>query len=105
MLGAKHLKIDAKLATEQKQQRDMMVLHSVTDEHTTLTHRTLESFVYIVNNHYKFSHVFKCDDDSVVDLKKVVTHLDTINWTDRLYWGEFVGAYSVLQDGACICRT
>ncbi len=99
MIGTKGVTIDAKLTTECKQHKDMILLDQVTDEHATLSQRTLNGFVYIINNAYEFSHVLKCDDDSVVDLKKVVIHLNNISWTDRLYWGDFVGAYSVLQDG------
>lgn len=78
---------------------DMIFLDNVTDEHETLTQRTLEGLVYIINEGYEFSYVLKCDDDTFVDLNAVISNLYAMKWIQKLYWGDFVGGYPVLSEG------
>ena len=76
----------------------MIILDDVTDEHKTLTQRTINSFTYIINRNYQFEYILKCDDDTFVDLKAVMTYL--ANRSDApLHWGSFVGGYEILRDG------
>lgn len=79
--------------------KDMIFLDSVTDEHQTLTQRTLKGFEYIINENYDFSYVLKCDDDTFVDLVAIISHLHAQKFMGRLYWGDFVGGYNILSEG------
>ena len=101
VLGGKNLSRETKdlLAPEVADHNDMIFLSEVTDEHETLTQRTLYSFQYIINNSYDFSYVLKCDDDTFVDIKAIVGNLRSMKWLQPLYWGEFVGGYSMLEEG------
>ena len=101
VLGGKNLSRETKdlLAPEVADHSDMIILNQVTDEHETLTERTLESFQHIINKDYEFSYVLKCDDDTFVDIKAIVDNLRSMNWKQMLYWGEFVGGYTVLEEG------
>ena len=101
MLGGYNLPREIKdaLSPELTEFNDMIILDHVTDEHETLTQRTLEGLEYIINEKYDFSYVLKCDDDTFVDLNAVVSNLHATNWIQKLYWGDFVGGYTVLGEG------
>lgn len=88
------------LTTEASLRRDMILLEDVTDEHRSLTNRTLRSFIHISKNlTSNFSYVLKCDDDSFVNLLVIVEELAQIKNKSRLYWGQFLGGGRVIGDG------
>lgn len=76
----------------------MIILDDVSDEHETLTKRTLFSFTHIVERGYQYEYVLKCDDDTFVDLRAVMSQI--VNKSEGpLHWGSFVGGYKILNEG------
>lgn len=80
--------------------KDMLLLENVTDEHETLSRRTLGSFQYVSENYKDFLYVLKCDDDSFVNLLAVTKELSRRTITGRYYWGQFLGAGGIIREGA-----
>lgn len=101
VLGGKNLSSEAEsnLTREAEVHRDLIVLDNVTDSHDTLTQRTLQSFEYIIKRNYNFRYIFKCDDDTYVNLKVIVEELRDRQRHERFYWGEFQGATGILSEG------
>lgn len=76
----------------------MIILDDVTDEHETLTKRTLTSFTHVLEHGYSYQYMLKCDDDTFIDLRAVMSNL--VNRSDEpLHWGSFVGGYQILSEG------
>lgn len=102
VLGVKYIpgSLLRNLNIEAKQHQDMILLEEVSDEHRSLTKRTLQSFVHITNNFTRdFHYVLKCDDDSFMNLMAIVQELVHLEHKDRIYWGEFLGSAVVYEDG------
>lgn len=100
ILGGKYLskKVSYKLNQELQEYNDMIILDDTTDEHRTLTRRTLSSFTYIIENNFEFKYILKCDDDTFVNLRPIMSFL--VNRThSSLHWGSFVGGYNILRNG------
>ena len=88
-----------KLTKEADLYGDMILLEDVSDEHISLTNRTLKSFQYILENNMNFQYVLKCDDDSFVNLLEVSEVLMERKSNEKLFWGEFLGAGGVMEEG------
>ena len=104
MLGVKGVsdRLRQQVDAEAQLCEDMILLEDVTDEHATLTNRTLKSFVHVSKFYASnFSFVLKCDDDSFVDLKSVTKELVQMrgNEARRLFWGDFLGSGFLFRDG------
>lgn len=101
VLGGKEISDAARsnLTLEQKKYGDILILEDVTDSHDSLTLRTLRGFQYATEYRLNFSYMFKCDDDTFVNFKALVSELDKRKESGRLYWGEFLGACGVMTDG------
>ena len=100
---------------EKKRYGDLLIL-PVFDSYETLTNKVLESIVF-VQKHFRFDYLLKCDDDSFVDIVKVVQELQgggnfgqeglekhEHGWTPgkpnpNLYWGFFDGRAQVRTTG------
>lgn len=77
----------------------MLLLPDVSNEHRSLTFRTLRSFQYLSDSSLDYRYVLKCDDDSFMNLFAVTDYLSQRSTNGRLYWGQFLGGGYVLQDG------
>ena len=89
-----------KVTAEAEYYGDMILLEDVTDEHATLTNRTLKSFK-VVSNIYgnDFDYVLKCDDDTFVNLMEISKELLKMKSKERLFWGDFQGSSYLIRDG------
>ena len=102
------------LETENKLHDDLLIL-PVIDTYETLTNKVLESIVF-VQKHYRFDFLLKCDDDSFVDIVRVLEELEVGGYfgegvgkpeigpsrekpSPRLYWGFFDGRAHVRTTG------
>lgn len=81
------------IAEEQSVHHDLIVLPHVYDDYKSLTQKVLEAFVCIDKAIKYFQYLLKCDDDSFVQVDKVVSELQTLKLTREhsLYWGFFNG--------------
>ena len=87
------------LTIEASEHHDMILLENVSDEHRSLTNRTLQSFVHISKNFTSdFHYVLKCDDDSFMNLLAIVQQLVQLS-RERIFWGEFLGSGWVAESG------
>ncbi len=77
---------------ESENHGDIAILPDVTDSFYSLTSRTLKSFKYAENHLHKFLYVMKCDDDSMVDVRRVASELQLRKRKNRLYWGYMDGS-------------
>ena len=68
------------------------------DSYQTLTAKVLASFVQLSRN-VKFEYLLKVDDDSYVQLPKILEELKNSNFDKSLYWGFFDGRAPVLSRG------
>jgi galactosylxylosylprotein 3-beta-galactosyltransferase len=86
---------------EQSFHHDLIILQNVYDDYESLTHKVLEAFVWLDKAVKRFQYLLKCDDDSFVQVNKVVSELQTIKLTKghTLYWGFFNGRAQVKIDG------
>lgn len=84
------------LAEEKSQNNDLMVL-PVFDSYATLTNKILKSYEYSLKN-YRFDYLLKCDDDTFVDLKRMLEELEASS-EPHLYWGFFDGRAPVQTKG------
>ncbi|XP_050429402.1 beta-1,3-galactosyltransferase 6-like [Adelges cooleyi] len=69
---------------------------NVPDEYRLLSKKLLESLILISS--YNFQYLLKCDDDTFVDLPKVVGELEGMP-KNKLYWGYFNGIANVKKFG------
>lgn len=68
----------------------------ILDEYQLLSHKLLESFNNIRN--INFDYLLKCDDDTFVDVTKVINELETAP-KNRFYWGYFDGNAHIKRVG------
>lgn len=83
---------------EALEHNDILVFPTVTDSLTSLTNRTLFSFVYAYES-FNFKYTVKCDDDSFIDLPRIATELQLRQSTKPLYWGYMVGSAHIFTYG------
>lgn len=86
---------------EQSVHHDLVLLPNVYDNYKSLTKKVLEAFVWLDKTIKHFQYLLKCDDDSFVQVDKVVSELQTIKLTkgNSLYWGFFNGRAQVKVNG------
>ena len=100
----------------EKNRYDDLLILPVFDSYEALTNKVLESIVF-VQKHYRFNYLLKCDDDSFVDIMKVLQeleggghfgqeglekaehHLTPGKPNPSLYWGFFDGRAHVRTTG------
>jgi galactosylxylosylprotein 3-beta-galactosyltransferase len=89
------------IGEEQSVHHDLILLSNVYDDYKSLTQKVLEAFVWLHKAIEHFQYVLKCDDDSFVQVDKVVSELQTIKLTKghSLYWGFFNGRAQVKDIG------
>lgn len=68
----------------------------VADEYRLLSHKLIESFVRVHN--INFEYLLKCDDDTFVDISKIIGELDNAP-KNKFYWGYFNGNAHVKRAG------
>ena len=95
--GLSPTEIDS-LNQEQNTNHDILLLPNLQESYTNLTRKVLYSFVHLVE-HYSFSYLFKCDDDSFVLLDKFVKELTERDSQSSFYWGFFDGRAHVHNKG------
>ena len=83
--------------SQEKSKHDDLLLLPIHDSYTALTSKVLKSLEFSHKN-FKFEFLLKCDDDTFVDLEKVIEELQEV--TDpTLYWGFFDGRAPVQTKG------
>lgn len=98
-----------KLAYEQREHQDLLMLDTLHDSYRNLTTKLLLTMDEAVNR-YSFKYLLKCDDDTYVKLGDLVSELsmyDTavssydygIHPMPELYWGYFNGRANVKTGG------
>ncbi|PNF28926.1 hypothetical protein B7P43_G18208 [Cryptotermes secundus] len=89
------------IAEEQSVHHDLIVLPHVYDDYKSLTKKVLEAFVWIDKAVNHFKYLLKCDDDSFVQVDKVLSELQTLKLAKEhsLYWGFFNGRAQVKVSG------
>ena len=75
-----------KLTMENFKYDDLLLLPNLYDSYNNLTRKVLQSFVSI-DNHYNFSHLLKCDDDSFIVLDTILRELKQRKSKQNYYWG------------------
>jgi len=84
------------LSQEKNMHNDLMLL-PMFDSYGTLTSKTLKALDFSHKN-FKFEYLLKCDDDTFVDLERVIEEL--VEQKDPyLYWGFFDGRAPVQTKG------
>jgi len=83
--------------SQEKFRYDDLMLLPIHDSYGSLTTKVLKSFEYSHKN-VKFEYVLKCDDDTFVDLERVISELKSFN-DPSLYWGFFDGRAPVQSKG------
>ncbi|XP_069673698.1 beta-1,3-galactosyltransferase 6-like [Periplaneta americana] len=103
VIGSDNLFEDTRLRIEEEQSRyhDLMLLPNVVDNYSSLTRKILEAFLWLHNRRDNFQYMLKCDDDSFVQVDKVVSELKTrkLKSEGSLYWGFFNGRAQVKVSG------
>lgn len=101
MLGVQDTSSDLliDLTNEAELHQDMLLLEDVSDQHESLSYRTLRSFQYISNEMSNFLYMLKCDDDSFVNLLAVGKELSERTTNKGYYWGQFLGAGGIIDEG------
>lgn len=91
----------ADLTNEAGKHGDMILLPDVSDEHKSLSYRTLRSFEHVVQNNVTkdFLYVMKCDDDTFVNLLAITKELSQRDTDTGFFWGQFLGAGGVIKEG------
>lgn len=84
------------LAGEKSRHSDLMVL-PMHDTYNDLTRKLIKSLEFAHKN-FKFDYILKCDDDTFVDVERVVEEL-AIHKDPFLYWGFFDGRAPVQTKG------
>ena len=69
---------------------DILTLPSVEDSYYGLTDKVLTALVTI-DEDLDFNYLLKVDDDTFVNLPKLLQELENSNYKDSLYWGFFDG--------------
>lgn len=83
--------------SQEKFRHDDLMLLPLHDSYGALTSKVLKSFEFSQKN-FKFDYLLKCDDDTFVDLEKVIHELQKLN-DPTLYWGFFDGRAPVQTKG------
>ena len=81
---------EADIRSELEVYSDIILLPNVIDSYKTLTRKLLSSLVYI-NKNINFRYLLKVDDDSYVQLNKLMHELLQLPYQQRVYWGFFDG--------------
>ncbi|PSN51159.1 Beta-1 [Blattella germanica] len=102
VIGSNNLprEVDSSIQEEQLHHHDLLLLPNVVDNYTNLTHKVLEAYVWLDKiGTYEF--VLKCDDDSFVQIDKIVLELQKLPQPKRqgLYWGFFNGKAHIKEKG------
>lgn len=87
------------LTQEARVHEDMLLLDDVSDQHESLSYRTLRSFQYVSKELNNFLYVFKCDDDSFANLLAVGRELADRTTHKAHFWGQFLGAGGIITEG------
>lgn len=88
------------LTKEAGKHGDMILLPDVSDEHESLSYRTLRSFQYVAQSRsMDFLYVLKCDDDTFVNLLAVTKELSQRGADTGFFWGQFLGAGGIIKEG------
>jgi len=85
------------LSLEKSRYGDLMTLH-LHDSYSSLTNKVIKSFEFSHQNIGNFNYLLKCDDDTFVDLEKLLVELETLK-EHNLYWGFFDGRAPVQTKG------
>lgn len=85
------------LAQEKSRHSDLIVLSRLQDSYAELTKKLVKTFEY-VNTNFKFDYILKCDDDTFVDIERIVEELSSTK-DPFLYWGFFDGRAPVQTKG------
>jgi len=98
VMGNRNLnsKEEYEIATEKSRYDDILLL-PVFDSYGTLTNKVLRSIVF-VQKHHRFDFLLKCDDDTFVDIERVIEELQG-KPDPSLYWGFFDGRAPVQTRG------
>ena len=86
------------LKSENTAHGDLLLLENVLDSYHNLTRKVLESIV-VLDDHYLFSYLMKCDDDTFVVLDVVLKELSERSADKSYYWGFFDGRAHVKRRG------
>ena len=86
------------LESEQAKHNDLLLLENLKDDYHNLTQKVLNMLVW-ADNHLHFSYLLKCDEDTYVRVKEIVSELNKRKSMDSLYWGYFIGSAYVFQSG------
>ena len=86
------------LKRENKAYNDLLLLPDLIDTYNNLTLKVLQSLIWVDQN-LNYSYVLKCDDDSFVQLDRLVDELKQRSSTKGLYWGYFVGNHRPPTEG------
>ena len=70
--------------------QDIILLDNLVDSYFNLTNKLLQGLVRVHKNHH-FDYLIKCDDDSFVQIDRLVNALHKMGCPPRLYWGYFMG--------------
>lgn len=98
VLGSKNLNSKAEYEiSQEKSLYDDVLLLPLLDSYSTLTNKVLKSFEFSHKN-YRFDYLLKCDDDTFVDVEKVIEELKQKS-DPNLYWGFFDGRAPVQTKG------
>lgn len=87
--GLSHVRYN-ELMLELEQSKDLIYFHDFDDNYNNLTLKLLLSLVWAHGNHH-FDYLIKCDDDTFVQLDRLVTSLHRMDCPELLYWGYFNG--------------
>lgn len=82
---------------KEKQRHDDIMLLPLFDSYGTLTNKVLKSFEFSHKN-FRFDFLLKCDDDTFVDIEKIIEELEK-KADPALYWGFFDGRAPVQTKG------
>ncbi|KAA0199143.1 hypothetical protein HAZT_HAZT000069 [Hyalella azteca] len=86
------------IQSEQRRFSDMLFLPNLKDSYSTLSQKLLSSAVHIHEN-VRYRFLLKCDDDSYVQLDRLVYELRSIPYKLRVYWGFFDGRATPFKEG------
>ena len=84
------------LAQEKSRHSDLIILN-MHDTYSDLTRKLLKTMEFAHKN-FKYDYILKCDDDTFVDVERVVKELSEIQ-DPFLYWGFFDGRAPVQTRG------
>jgi len=98
VLGSRNLnsKEEYEIAQEKSRYDDILLL-PLFDSYGTLTNKVLKSLVF-AHKHFQFDHLLKCDDDTFVDVARLVEEVQA-RADPSLYWGFFDGRAPVATRG------